>query len=73
MSPAVAAGDTLYVGVGGALRAYALGGGVGVGPYRIDVERWRRELPVRAVAVADGALVVASDDLDGSSGVVVLE
>lgn len=73
VSPAVAAGDTLYVGVGGALRAYALGGGVGVGPYRVDVERWRRDLPVRNVVVADGALVVASDDLDGSPGVVVLE
>jgi len=73
VSPAVAAGDTLYVGVGGALRAYALGGGVGVGPYRTDVERWRRELPVRTLAIADGALVVASDDLDGSPGVVVLE
>ncbi|GAA0192063.1 outer membrane protein assembly factor BamB family protein [Halobaculum roseum] len=73
VSPAVAAGDTLYAGVGGALRAYALGGGVGVGPYRVDVERWRRSLSVRNLAIADGALVVASDDLDGSSGVVVLE
>lgn len=73
VSPAVAAGDTLYVGVGGALRAYALGGGVGVGPYRADVQRWRRDLPVRTLAIADGALVVASDDLDGTPGVVVLE
>jgi len=37
------------------------------------VQRWRRDLPVRTLAVADGALVVASDDLDGSPGVVVLE
>ncbi|WP_073306880.1 outer membrane protein assembly factor BamB family protein [Halobaculum gomorrense] len=73
VSPAVAAGDTLYVGIGGALRAYALGGGIGVGPYRVDIERWRRELSVRNVVVADGALVVASDDLAGSPGVVVLE
>ncbi|WP_435063104.1 PQQ-binding-like beta-propeller repeat protein [Halobaculum sp. EA56] len=72
-SPPAAAGDTLYAGVGGSLRAYALGGGVGVGPYRVDVERWRRSLPVRSVVVADGALVVASDDLDGSPGVAVLE
>lgn len=72
-SPPAAAGDTLYVGVGGSLRAYALGGGVGVGPYRLDAERWRRELPARGLAIADGALVVSSDDVDGSAGVVVLE
>ncbi|MFC7069316.1 PQQ-binding-like beta-propeller repeat protein [Halobaculum lipolyticum] len=72
-SPSVAAGDTVYVGVGDHLRAYALGGGTGVGPYRFDAERWRRDVPVRGAAVADGALLVTSDDLDGSPGVVVLE
>lgn len=73
VSPSVAAGDTLYVGVGGSIRAYALAGGVGVGPYRFDVERWRRSVPARGMAVADGALVVTADDLNGSPGVVVLE
>ncbi|MFC7098155.1 PQQ-binding-like beta-propeller repeat protein [Halobaculum marinum] len=72
-SPSVAAGDTLYAGVANELRAYGLGGGVGVGPYRMDAERWRRPIPVRGIAIADGALVVTSDDLDGASGVVVLE
>lgn len=72
-SPPAAAGDTLYVGVGGALHAYALGGGVGVGPYRVDVQRWRLPIRTRGVAIADGAVVVTSDDLDGSPGVAVLE
>ncbi|UIP00860.1 PQQ-binding-like beta-propeller repeat protein [Halobaculum sp. CBA1158] len=72
-SPAVAAGDTLYAGIGGSIRAYALGGGIGVGPYRADAERWRRDVPARGIAVADGALVVVADDLDGDPGVVVLE
>lgn len=72
-SPPAAAGDTLYVGVGGALHAFALGGGVGVGPYRVDVQRWRLPIRTRGVAIADGTLVVTSDDLDGSPGVAVLE
>jgi hypothetical protein len=34
-------------------------------------ERWRA--PIRPYGVTEGALLVASDDLDGSPGVVVLE
>ncbi|QLG63124.1 outer membrane protein assembly factor BamB family protein [Halorarum salinum] len=72
-SAPAAAGDTLFVGVGGALRALALGGGAGVEGFRLDGERWRFEATVAAVAVADGAVLAACDDLDGEPAVVALE
>ncbi|ESP87838.1 hypothetical protein K933_12221, partial [Candidatus Halobonum tyrrellensis G22] len=72
-SAPAAAGDTLYVGVGGKLRALALGGGTGAGPYRLGTERWTHDVSPRAVAVADGAVFAVADDVDGAPGIVVLE
>ncbi|WP_435128066.1 PQQ-binding-like beta-propeller repeat protein [Halobaculum sp. D14] len=72
-SAPAAAGDTLYVGVDGRLRAFELGGGTGVGPYRFGAQRWSYDVLPRCVAVADGAVFAAADDVHGSPGVVALE
>lgn len=72
-SAPAAAGDTLYVGVGGALRALALDGGVGVEGLSFGGERWRYEATVSATAVADAAVIAACDDLEGEPAVVALE
>lgn len=72
-SAPAAAGDTLFVGVGGALRALALDGGTGVGGFRLGDERWRYEATVAATAVADGAVLAACEDLDGEPALVALE
>ncbi|WP_313691086.1 PQQ-binding-like beta-propeller repeat protein [Halorarum halobium] len=72
-SAPAAAGDTLYVGVDGALRALALGGGTGVEGLSFGSERWSYEASVSAAAVADGAVIAACDDLDDEATVVALE
>ncbi|QLG26305.1 PQQ-like beta-propeller repeat protein [Halorarum halophilum] len=72
-SAPAAAGDTLYVGVGGALRALALDGGIGVEGLSFGGERWSYEATVSATAVADAAVVATCDELEGEPAVVVLE
>lgn len=56
----VAAGDTLYVSDGDAVRALALDGGTGLAGFRFGVERWSHPVPdVEGLAVADGAVFAA--------------
>jgi len=55
------AGDTLYAGGEGAVSAYRLDGGVGVGDFRLNARRWRTDVGgsvVRGLAVADDAVFV---------------
>jgi outer membrane protein assembly factor BamB len=76
-SALAAAGDTVYVGGGGAVTAYKLGGGAGHRGSRIDPRRWTYDLGERAgasVAVADGALFVPVEGAEeGPTELVALE
>jgi outer membrane protein assembly factor BamB len=60
----VAAGDTLYVSDGDAVRGLALDGGAGAAGVRFGVERWSHAVPgVTGLSVADGAVFAACGTL----------
>lgn len=75
--PPAAAGDTLYLGDEEGVTAYALGGGVGLGDFRLGGRRWHYPLkgePRSGITVADGAVfVVDSGGENSSSSLIALE
>ena len=76
-APVAGAGDTIYTGGPGFVAAYAMGGGTGVGEYRVGAERWREPVgqgTVNAgISVADGAVFAVTSEHSGASRLHVLE
>jgi outer membrane protein assembly factor BamB len=75
-APPAGAGDTVYTGGDGFVAGYAMGGGTGVGGYRMNAERWRHEVDgavTSGLAVADGAVFATAMNDDGDTTLYALE